>query len=64
VWTVDLTPSGARFNPAASGDPVESVHGTASDILLVLFGRLPLDRLRVDGDATVIEELLTWANTG
>lgn len=62
-WTVDVTPSGSRLDPPASGEPVATVHGSASDILLVLFGRLDLDRVRVDGDQTVVEDLLAWANT-
>jgi hypothetical protein len=62
-WVLDLTPDGARVDPVASGDPVATVHGSASDILLALFGRIPLDRLRIDGDATVVEQLKSWADT-
>ena len=58
-----MTPNGSRLDPPASGEPVATVHGSASDILLVLFGRLGLDRVRVDGDQTVVEDLLAWANT-
>jgi hypothetical protein len=63
TWTVDLTPQGAKLSPAASGEPVATVHGSASDLILALFGRVPLDRLRVDGDAGVLEEIRTWADT-
>jgi uncharacterized protein (TIGR03083 family) len=62
-WTLDLTPDGAQLDPPASGDPVATVHGTASDILLALFGRVPLDRLSIDGDAALIADLQRWADT-
>jgi MDMPI C-terminal domain len=56
-WTLDLTPAGAKLDPPDGGDAVATVHGSASDILLALFGRLPLDRLRIGGDRGVVEEL-------
>ena len=62
-WVLDLTPDGATIDPAASGEPVATVHGAASDILLALFGRVPLERLRIDGDATVVEQLKGWGDT-
>lgn len=63
TWTVDLTPSGADPDPAAAGDPVVTLHGPASDLLLALFGRISTDRLRIDGDAKVIDELRSWVDT-
>jgi uncharacterized protein (TIGR03083 family) len=62
-WTVDLTPAGAKLDPAASGEPVATVHGPASDMLLALFGRVPLDRLRIDGDASLAHQLREWSDT-
>jgi len=62
-WVLDLTPEGAKVDPAASGDPVATVHGAASDLLLALFGRIPLDHLRIDGDATVVRQLTDWGDT-
>jgi uncharacterized protein (TIGR03083 family) len=62
-WTLDLTPAGAKLDPSEGGDAVATVHGTASDILLALFGRVPLDRLRIDGDGAVVEDLRNWADT-
>jgi uncharacterized protein (TIGR03083 family) len=62
-WTVDLTPAGAKLDPAPSGDPVTTVHGPASDMVLALFGRLPLERLRIEGDAGVAHELRAWSDT-
>jgi uncharacterized protein (TIGR03083 family) len=76
-WTLDLTPAGARLDPAGvgvdaagagggpagGGGPVATVHGSASDILLVLFGREPLETLRIDGDRTLVEQLRAWGDT-
>ena len=61
TWTVDLSPSGARLDPPASGDPVVTVRGTASDLVLALYGRVPFDSLTIEGDATVLTELREWA---
>jgi hypothetical protein len=62
-WTLDLTPEGARVDPAASGEPVATVRGRASDILLGLFGRIPLDTLSVEGDRAVVDQLRAWGDT-
>ncbi|WP_405720733.1 maleylpyruvate isomerase family mycothiol-dependent enzyme [Streptomyces sp. NBC_01537] len=65
-WLLDLTPSGAAPVPAgapADGGqpPAARLHGPAGDLLLALYGRLPLDRLRIDGDRTLIDRLLAWS---
>ena len=61
-WTVDLTPTGARVDPAAAGAPVATVRGTASDLLLALFGRVPFAGLSVEGDGEVLADLTAWAD--
>ena len=62
-WTVDLTPAGAEAGPAASGEPVATVRGSAGDLMLALYGRIPFDDLTIDGDATVIDQLHSWVDT-
>jgi uncharacterized protein (TIGR03083 family) len=62
-WTVDLTPDGVRVDPAAGGEAVATIRGTASDLVLALFGRVPLDSLRIEGDAAAVGELLAWVDT-
>jgi hypothetical protein len=59
-WTVDLTPAGAVLAPAAAGEPVATVHAPASELVLALYGRVPFDDLRVDGDRSVLTELRGW----
>jgi uncharacterized protein (TIGR03083 family) len=61
AWTVDLTPAGARLDPAAAGDPVTTVHASASELVLALYGRVPFTDLRVDGDPSVLTELRDWS---
>ena len=43
-------PEGARLDPAASGEPVATLHGSASDLVLAIFKRIPLANLEIDGD--------------
>jgi uncharacterized protein (TIGR03083 family) len=61
-WAVDLTESGATVVPAGDA-ATTTVYGTASDVLLALFGRVPPSRLRIDGDASVFDRVLSWADT-
>jgi uncharacterized protein (TIGR03083 family) len=64
TWTVDLSPSGVTVNPAASGEPITTVHAPAADLVLALYGRLDFADLRVDGDREVLTEIRTWSNPG
>ncbi|MBM2615400.1 maleylpyruvate isomerase family mycothiol-dependent enzyme [Actinoplanes sp. LDG1-06] len=59
---LDLTPAGGRLDPAASGEPVVTVRGSGSDLVLALYGRVPFDDLRVDGDREVLTRLRAWSN--
>lgn len=61
AWTIDLSPSGVELDPAASGDPVVTVHGAASELVLALYGRISYDDLRADGDRGVLAELHSWS---
>ncbi|WP_328467340.1 maleylpyruvate isomerase family mycothiol-dependent enzyme [Actinoplanes sp. NBC_00393] len=60
-WTVDLSPTGALADPAASGAPVTRIQGTASELVLVLYRRIALDEVRIDGDRAVAEQLREWS---
>jgi uncharacterized protein (TIGR03083 family) len=63
TWLVDLTPSGAKADPSAGGEPLATIRGAASDLVLTLYKRIPLDDVEVDGDREAVEELLTWTDT-
>jgi uncharacterized protein (TIGR03083 family) len=62
-FVLDLGPTGAHLDPAVGGEPVATVRGSASDILLALFGRVPLESLTIDGDSTVVDQLRSWGDT-
>ena len=62
-WVVDLSPAGVQLDPAASGEPVTTVHGSASDLVLALYKRIPVDAVRLDGDRSVFGEMLAWSAT-
>ncbi|MCN9242930.1 maleylpyruvate isomerase family mycothiol-dependent enzyme [Streptomyces sp. RY43-2] len=58
-WLLDLGPTGARvLDSPATADA--SLHGSASDVLLTLYGRLPLAGLRTEGADTILQHLLDW----
>jgi len=58
---LDLTPAGGQLDPAPAGDPLTTVHGTSSELVLALYGRVPFDDLRIDGDREVLAQLRAWA---
>lgn len=62
-WVLDLTASGSHV---LGGRPATAtgLHGSASDLLLTLHGRLSPDSLRIQGDRAVVENLLNWPDLG
>ena len=42
----------------AGADPVVTVAGTAADLLLMLYGRVPPEALRVAGDRAALDRFL------
>jgi uncharacterized protein (TIGR03083 family) len=60
-WLIRLSPDGARVSHGhEKGDA--AVRGSASDLLLLLWGRLKPDALEVFGDRDVLDRLLTHAD--
>jgi len=60
---VDLSSSGVTLDPAASGPPVATVHASASDLVLALYGRVPFSAGRIEGDEQVLADLLAWCTS-
>lgn len=58
-WCLELSPHGAGLRDD-DGLRTATVHGTASDLLLALQGRIPLSRLGVEGDRSLVDALLAW----
>lgn len=66
-WRLRLSGDGARVArlaaPAAGEDAATvhaSVRGTASDLVLLLYGRISLDSAKLQGDRRVLEQLIDW----
>jgi uncharacterized protein (TIGR03083 family) len=63
TWLVDLTPTGAKADPSAGGEPLATIRGGAADLVLALYKRIPPERIDVDGDHEAVEQFLAWTDT-
>jgi hypothetical protein len=61
-WLLRLSADGARVGPLLRPDARAdaSARGTASDLVLVFYGRIPVDALKLDGDLRVFDQLIAW----
>ncbi|MEV6596965.1 maleylpyruvate isomerase family mycothiol-dependent enzyme [Actinoplanes sp. NPDC051346] len=64
-WRLWLSGDGARTARLSAADedlgPASvSARGTASELVLVFYGRIPLDSLKLDGDLTIFDQLIAW----
>jgi hypothetical protein len=65
-WRLWLSADGARVarhptpgtRPAGEDPADASAEGTASDLVLVFYGRIPLDTLKMDGDRQLFDRLV------
>lgn len=62
-WLLDLTTSGSHLIDGQHETDAD-LHGSASNLLLALHGRPPLDNLRSEGDRATLEDLLNWPDLG
>ncbi|MFI0219082.1 maleylpyruvate isomerase family mycothiol-dependent enzyme [Streptomyces lydicus] len=62
-WLIDLTASDSHLIDGQHETDAD-VYGSASNLLLTLHGRLPLDSLRSEGDRATLENLLNWPDLG
>jgi len=66
TWLVDLSESGARAKEAgraeADGRASGTVRGTASDLVLALYGRHLHGTLTTDGDEKLAAALMSWTD--
>lgn len=60
-WRVSLSAEGARVTdlPATGGADV-SIRGTSAELVLVLYGRIPIDSLPIDGERRLLDQLKDW----
>ena len=66
-WRLRLDRDGARVirlgSPAAEADPHivdASATGTASDLVLFFYGRIPMESLELGGDRGIFDQLIAW----
>jgi hypothetical protein len=72
-WRLWLSADGARTTriptpgtlpaTAAAEDPDQadaSARGTASELVLTLYGRIPVESLKLDGDRRLFDQLIAW----
>ncbi|WP_329392650.1 maleylpyruvate isomerase family mycothiol-dependent enzyme [Streptomyces lydicus] len=62
-WLVDLTAAGSHVIDGQH-ETAADLHGSVSNLLLTLHGRLPLDSLRSEGDRATLENFLRWPDLG
>ena len=63
AWRLTLTADGVRSTRLTSaGAPKAdaSLTGTAGELVLALYGRIPVTALTIDGDGRLFDQLLTW----
>jgi uncharacterized protein (TIGR03083 family) len=64
AWRLRLSAGGARVErtteAAAAEEPEVTASATASDLVLVMYGRLPVDALAIDGDRRPLDGLVEW----
>jgi uncharacterized protein (TIGR03083 family) len=63
-WRLDLSAEGAKVThlPATmvGEDPDASLRGTASDLVLAFYNRIPVDSLELGGDRRIFDQLIAW----
>jgi len=59
---VGLSSSGVSFDPPSPESPALTVHGSANELVLGLYNRIPVESLRSEGDGSVLGELRSWAD--
>ncbi|WP_042376772.1 maleylpyruvate isomerase family mycothiol-dependent enzyme [Streptacidiphilus melanogenes] len=69
-WLLELTAEGSRARPLPEDGatdrapdvpgPTVTARGTASDLVLALYGRIPMESLGIDGDGEVLGRLRVW----
>ncbi|MGW2397991.1 maleylpyruvate isomerase family mycothiol-dependent enzyme [Kitasatospora sp. NPDC001664] len=64
-WRQTVDAAGSRFTrltaaEAAESKPTAAIHGTASEIALLMYMRIPADSVRIEGDAGLLQQLQDW----
>jgi uncharacterized protein (TIGR03083 family) len=64
-WRVHLSAAGAHVDRLTSPQPLADVSatGTASELVLFFYSRIPPEAVNVDGDARIFDQLFAWDPT-
>ena len=63
TWRLWLSADGARAARVVGDDPDKadaSLQGTASELVLCYYNRIPMDSLKIDGDRRILQQLIDW----
>jgi uncharacterized protein (TIGR03083 family) len=61
LWELRLSAEGARAARLdGPGEPDLYASGTASDVVLTMYGRIDLNALKFEGDVVVLDRLVAW----
>jgi len=56
-----MSEQGARLTTPADESPADTVvRGTADQLVLALYGRIPLDSLTIEGNRQLLDQLVEW----
>ncbi len=60
-WRNEMSEQGARLTTPADESPADTVvRGTASELVLAFYGRIPLDSLTIAGNRQLLDQLVEW----
>jgi uncharacterized protein (TIGR03083 family) len=59
-WRLRLSADGARVTTPGDDPADASLSGTAGELVLVLYGRISMDSLKLEGDRRHFERLIDW----
>lgn len=65
-WRLSVSADGARItrSPSSGASPATTadtdLRGTANELTLALYGRIPMDSLEIDGDRGLVDLLQAW----
>jgi uncharacterized protein (TIGR03083 family) len=60
-WRNEMSEQGARLTTPADESPADTVvRGTADQLVLALYGRIPLDSLTIAGNRQLLDQLVEW----
>ncbi|MFM9590036.1 maleylpyruvate isomerase family mycothiol-dependent enzyme [Streptomyces scabiei] len=64
-WRQTVDTAGSRFTrltaaETAESKPTAAIYGTASELALLMYMRIPADSLRMEGDADLLQQMQDW----